>query len=54
MASYRSQAHRPAPWWVGFIGLAGYVLAAAGVVFVAWFVLQAFLGMGTYIETVLP
>jgi hypothetical protein len=31
-----------------------FVAGAAVVVFVIWFVLQAFLGIGTYIETVIP
>lgn len=56
MGTYsRSQAHRSdridpmhVLGWILFI-VGAIVLVAAG-----WFVLQAFLGMGTYIETVIP
>lgn len=36
------------------ITLALMVVSAILVIVVGWFVLQAFLGMGTYIETVIP
>jgi hypothetical protein len=37
-----------------WLGLGLMVVSAVIVVAVGWFVLQAFLGMGTYIETVIP
>lgn len=53
MTRYR-QAHRPAPIWVALVGGIGYLFVAAGIAFAIWFLLSAFLGMGTYIESVAP
>ncbi len=50
----RSQhrSHLRVPLWT--LQLVGMVASAAIVVTLGWFLLQAFLGMGSYIETVVP
>lgn len=49
---YRSQASRPAPWWLPLIGLAAYAIVGAAFVWLAFVLLTA---AASYVPTqVLP
>lgn len=48
MNTYRPQAHRPAPWWVGLVGLiAAAIVVAAGV----WFAFAILTSLSGYIPS---
>lgn len=47
----QAEPWHPAPWWVALLGLIAYAVVAGGVLFVGWYVLIAFLGMGSYIQS---
>ena len=48
MNTYRSQAHRPAPWWVGLIGL---IASAAVVAAAVWFAFAILTSLAQYVPT---
>lgn len=43
MTRYR-QAHRPAPIWIGLIGLIGYAVVGTAIVYLAFVLLAALAG----------